>query len=452
MASPIELTLARYFDNDEVDTVNGSEITLTHDYNPKPGNGVDDITENINIQLSGTKSTVQASVNAINSILDVARRRASLGYGDRVFVKARADASAAWRRSEIIDGRLTVTDEGVRAGLSSGLRTPATLTITRRGWFENAVALELPLTNDNGTSSSPNYQRVYNCDDGAGTAPAIRNNWVSIPSASITGDLPSPVLMRAKLSSGNPIRLYASHGISYYGNVNDANFFWDQSGTADASCSGGYYKSTAISSSFDGELAVIQIATTDALRQLGGAPYHIVLRFRDTTSITNVKYQIGVVSGSSYVWYSDWKRITSVDVGEIMHDMGVVNIPFGVSTAWTNLKIIVLGSRLTANTETIGVDYAAIFGGEFVNLKNIFNSSFNADSVIYFGGLNKTLYRDDPTSGACKDVVAFGAETLTIIPGVDNIYHFAIQNTGSAAITIYADIRMRYNPRWSTPL
>lgn len=452
MASPLELKLTRYYENDENDTINGTAITLVHDYNPKPGDGETDISESIPIFFEGAQATVQSTINSVNQYLADARARAENGYGNRVYLESRAGTAAAWRRSEIIDGRLSIDDSGIRAGLASGLRTPATLSITRRGWFEDTAALSLPLTNSNGTFTYPNYQRVYNCDDGAGTTPAIRNNWISIPSASITGDLPAPVFIKIKLSSGNPIRLYAAHGISYNNNINHTYFYSDQSGTADANCSGGYYKSTAIPDSYDQELAAIVIANSAILRQLGGAPYRLVLRFRDTTSITNVKYQIGISTGGLYIWRSPWKRITSVYTGEIMHEFGPVNIPPGISTSWTNLRVSVLGSRLTSNTETIGIDYAVLFGGEFVNLKEIFNSSISADSVINYGGLNKVIYRDDVTNKACKDIIALGAETLTVVPGVDNIYHFAIQDTGGAAITVYANVGMRYNPRWSTPL
>lgn len=450
MASPIELKLSRYLDDDT--TLNGAEVTLAHIYNPKPGNGDDDVTESIPIFLEGEKSSVISTAGNINRMLAAARKRNEQGYGDRVYLMARAGTADAWYRTPIIDGRLAYTDDGIIAGLSSGQRTNATLSVTRRGWFEDSSESWLALSNANGTITGLNYLNVYNCNDGAGTAPNKRNNYAVAGSAIVTGDLPSPVRLEIKNNGTALSSAYVCASPSQYGAAIPAAYFADCSGSAIATCSGGSATVTSISTDAETTLASIDIQN-DNLKKLGGAPFHVIVRFADTTSLNNVKFSMRIINGAgtSVVWSSGWFMFPNPY--EVMQDMGVINIPPGNISEWWSGNVRIVGKRITANTETIKIDYMAFFGGAFARIRPVDYSRIKYGDKVIFGGGDRVLTRWDAgySTAAVKDLYAVGADTLTLYPGVDNVMLFATQGTAAdAPIENQIAVRASYRPRRST--
>lgn len=451
MASPIEAKLTRYYSGN---TLNGTAITLKHDYNPKPGDGESDITENIPIVITGVQATVQSTINSINQYLLDARSRAKNQFGDRVYIEARASASATWRRSEIIDGRLSVTDGGIRAGLTSGLRTPATLTITRRGWFEETELQNVLFYNANGTTTQEegnNPINLYNCSSEAGTVPSKLENYAVVDAANIVGDLPTPIL----INIGNPpgetavdkylISLVASH----YGTVSPVYYFKDQSGTADATCSGGAATSYTLSTSSETNMFTIAITGADTFSQLGGESFHILARFRNNTSLANVKFRLKFLSGSTTVWSGPQILLSDTD---IIQDLGVMNIPPGDSGSWGAGNLVITGQRTTAVSETIGLDFVQFFGGDYAELRGLVD--LTADGYLSYGGADRGLIHIQGGGAPTRDWIAYGADALRVYPGRDNMLLILSQTStpGTAEIDHATTIEAFYRPRWSTPL
>lgn len=454
MASPLELKITRYVNGDAlVDTLNGPEITLKHTYNPKPGDGESDISETVQLVLEGAQATVQSTVNTINRYLADARARNLNGYGDRVYIEARAGTAAEWRRSEITDGRLSVTDDGMQAGLASGTRTPAQLSITRRGFWENAAGTYLPIYNSNGTAASgTGWVDVFNCADGTGSAPNKRENWVKLAAAGISGDLPAPVTTWIKEQTVSfPIQnIYVGKVTGNNGTaaLAMADYLADFSGTSDANCAGGAYQSASISTDSETELFSVTLSTAATFMQLGGKPYHIMARFRDATSFADVRLRIKLLTGS-VIWTGPKFMLASTT--DLIQDLGVVNLPPGVPSEYSGLTMKVYGTRITGDTETINLDFLQYFGGEFVKLHQLVPSSVD---LYKYGGENRVLtrYNDHYITAPFMDMVGYGASSLTVEPGKEHAFLFLANGTASAPITNNMEIRMEYRPRWSSPL
>jgi hypothetical protein len=455
MANPLELKITRYVNGDALtDTLNGSAITLKHTYNPKPGDGETDISETVQLVLEGAQATVQSTVNTINRYLADARKRNANGYGDRVYIEARAGTAAEWRRSEITDGRISVTDDGMQAGLTSNARTNANLTITRRGWWENTAGTYLPIYNSNGTAASgTDWVDIYNCADNSGTAPAKRENYVKLAAAGISGDLAAPVTTWIREQTVVfPIQnIYVGKVTGNNGTaaLSMANYYADFSGSADANCSGGSFSPASISTDAETELFSASLTTSATMMQLGGKPYHVMARFRDTTSFADVRLRLKILSGSSTVW--NGPRFMLASTTDLIQDLGVVNLPPGMSSEWSGITLKLYGTRITGDTETINLDFLQYFGGEFVKLHQLVPSSHD---MYKYGGHNAALTRyDDHIDGKpFMDMVGYGAASLTVEPGKEHAFMFLANGTASAPITNNMEIRMEYRPRWSSPL
>lgn len=451
MASPIELKLSRYTNGDY--TLNGAEITLLHTYNPKQGNGVDDITESIPLQLEGSKATVRATINSINDFLASARRREEGGYGDIVYLMTRTGGTAeSWRRSIIKDGKLSVTDDGIIAGLNSGDRTSASLTITRDGYFDDLTYRSVEFYNANGTTlprPDDDPINLYNCNSGSGTAPTKLQNYAIVDAADIVGDLPAPISLLIGNSAGSIDKYYVSVTTPYEGTATPSYYFYDFSGTADASCSGGSAASYTLSTAAEADMFSATMTGGPLFQQLGGAPYHVIARFRNNTSLGNVRFRLKIKNGAATIWTGQQFMLPNTD---IMQDLGVVNLPPGLPYSFGSGVLVISGTRTTGSSETIGLDYIQLFGGDYAELQGLATS--DAGHYVNFGGRNKVISRMGAASMPYLDWIAYGSSTLMLRPGKDNMLQVVSQTStaGTAEIDHLNSISATYYPRWSSPL
>jgi len=453
MASPLEIKLSRHRYGSSL--LNGSEITLTHWYSPKAGNGVDDITESIPLQLTGSQSAVQLTINSINKMLDCARQFDENGYGDQVELMVRAGTASAWRTSPIRDGRLSVTEESVQAGLSSGDRTPATLNITRAGYFEGGTANFIPFYNGNGTANATDGINLLNCADSGGTAPALRQNYAYVNPADIQGDLPAPMTLwiRNEIDGGSALpvsKYFISAMTPHYDVISNANYYRDFSGTADATCSGGAAATYTLSTSDETDMFTANIASATTFLQLGGAPYHIIARFRNNTSLANVKFRLKFKSGTTTVWAGPQFTLPNTN---IIQDLGVVNMPPGASFGWGDGNLVISGQRTTASSETIGLDFIQFFGGDYAEFTGIVNAGDH--DYLYIVGRYEKIYRLNSFGNfPVMDWTANGKTALMLRPGDYNMLLILAQTStpGTAEIGHWNKLEGSYSPRWSLPL
>lgn len=449
MASPLEVKLTRYPNGDT--SLAGSAITLIADYAPIPGNGIDDISESIAIEIAGNKATIIAAINSINVFLADARARGENGYGDLVYIEARTGTSASWKRSEILDGRCGLTEAGVRL-LDKGLRAPATLTITRRGYFEDSTYYSVEFYNTNGTilpKPNDNPINLYNCNSGAGTAPTKLQNYAIVDAADIIGDLPAPMGLLIGNTAGSIDKYYVSLTTPYEGTATPSYYFYDFSGTADATCSGGAAASYTLSTAAEADMFSATMTGGSLFRQLGGAPYHVIARFRNNTSLANVKFRLKIKNGATTVWTGPQFLLPNTD---IMQDLGIVNLPPGLPYNFGSGTLVISGMRTTGVSETIGLDFIQLFGGDYAELQGLATS--DTGHYVNFGGKNKAIVRFGTGAVLYLDWITYGGNTLMLRPGKDNMFQIVSQTStaGTAEIDHLNSMSASYYPRWSSPL
>ena len=449
MASPIELKIVRYGSSD-VSGLIDEEITLVHNYNPKPGNGVDDISESIPLFLEGTQATVRASITTINNMLARANERNENGFGDNIYMMTRTGGTAeSWRRTRIMEGRLSATDGGIIAGLTSNNRTPVTLSITRAGYFEDDPQTYVPFYNSNGTLSGVNTINVFNCNSGAGAAPNKLENYALVHADGISGDLPAPINLRmTNATAGTAIdKYFVSLNTAGYGTANPSYFYYDISGTADATCSGGSAGTATLSTATETDMFTVNITGPTPFEQLGSKPYHVIARFGNNTSLANVKFRLKFKSGTTTIWSGPQFLLPNTD---IIQDLGVVNLPPGVASQWSDGNLVITGQRTTGSSETIRLDYIQLFGGTYSELNGIVPVVYG--EYVVFWGINKSISRHSTLS--YMDWVIYGSGALVLTPKKTNMLLIVAQTSTpeTAKIDRKTTISATYRPRWSSPL
>ena len=172
----------------------GSQIDLHEDgcvlldgYFPETTNQDEHVTETIEVRINGAYSVVQAKLRNINRMLVYASENTIGPFG--VWLRfAINDTDDLWR-SRVFGGQIDYDAKMAYYLKRSQLKIG--LILGRDGFWEGPEA-QIPLTNGNGTNNTAGLN-VYNCNDGSGTSPNKRNNYVEIAAASVGGDLPAPV-------------------------------------------------------------------------------------------------------------------------------------------------------------------------------------------------------------------------------------------------------------------
>ena len=175
-------------------TYGSTTITLALvDYTPTSAlASVAEVTERWEVHVTGaSKALLQAAIHEIERAFELARQHQANSFLDRVFLNFQPGGYEESYRSQILDGKIDFYDETLKwAWANAGF--DVRLTITRRNFWEGAEA-EIPLSNSNGERVIEDLLWVYNCADGDGVSPNVRENWADIDADDLEGDLPAPI-------------------------------------------------------------------------------------------------------------------------------------------------------------------------------------------------------------------------------------------------------------------
>lgn len=154
------------------------------------------VTEAIELVISGSSvDNARAKLRDIQRMITAAEQRSRAETGSKVYLTLQPLGDTVAWRSEVLSGMIMLDEEAM---LTLGQAIfPVTLVVTRQPFWEGALT-QIPLTNPNGTNDT--------------TGLAIDNgmiNYVGIAQSVILGDLPAPLEVQLRNTSGA--------GRSYYG-------------------------------------------------------------------------------------------------------------------------------------------------------------------------------------------------------------------------------------------
>mgnify|MGYP000939420027 CR=1 FL=1 len=365
-----------------------------------PGVAYRNVTRTLDLLLKGAStSALQTLARSIDALLVSAHRRQRTGKGPRVYVQIQLDSEASTWRSEILTGRLRMSDEALQQWI--GKKVEAQLFITTRFYWEGPET-ELQLS-ANGQSAATGGRSVDNAS----------NNWVQIASSQVGGVLPTPVKLTLTNNSG--------------GSVTYRNLFLAVNAFSDAAnfshtIAGGAYSSYSFTNTGSTQWTL----ASSLLQDTQGRWFRLLVRFSGWSG-TDIYIKPTLRDGSGLVplWEGDEVKLGTS--GTYFVDLGALPLPVGgYQTAWG--QMVLFWSVRATGSATIQVDRIqltpldsyrwlvqrglAIANGGAITDDNIEGITHAGGSPIY-----------SPKTGP-----------LFVFPGVlQRIY--VLQDTGSASAT-----------------
>jgi hypothetical protein len=324
-------------------------------YTPTASANGEPVSEPIELVIYGsTPDAMRAKLRDIQRALTAAERRAQALTGAKVYLNFQPSGDATTWRSEISGGVLVLDDKALTVFGQAQIK--ATLIVTRQAFWEGART-QIPLTNPNGTNNTGGLT----INNGA-------TNYADIAAASVVGDLPAPLEVRLRNTSGA--------GRGYYGFHIANNTF---APTIAAHIEGEANTSGAPASNLAGASGG-QIATV-ANNNPASISFNLAAntvnlyggRWARVLALCPTVFSGG--SGPIYGWaqlYDYYGLVTLyrtpmtlLRVDDYMQDFGAIPLPPGGSnaTGWTQM-VLRLWFRGVSSALTVAIDYVALAPAE----------------------------------------------------------------------------------------
>lgn len=408
----------------------GAFMALRYERGTQDERNEDGITETLSFLVAGANlAAIATSVRPIETLLEQAKRRARLHTGARVFFRVQWDTeSEAWQ-AEVTDGRLEDVDlaDQLRRG-----KIEMELVIVRR-FFETVNWTQLTLTNTNGTNNTAGLN-VYLVNDGVGTSPNDRVNYLAIDAAEITGSLPGAV--KIELANGNGAVAYWSNWFLSVNAFNDPTNFAHMI-EAESTVSGGGAQVNNAAYSGGAAWQYTQTGTHEqhytlsaaAVQDCAGMPFRVLLGFAsDDPPAGYVTAQIRDASGTVTLSSGDRVQMTGSTTQRPV-DCGVLTIPPGdYSIVYGALRLVLV--FYTATSQTVTTDWIALLPAETTRfVKGIVGALESAEKLV----VDESEERCYVTNGTNEfPYLTMQGQPLLLQPGVANrIYVIAARSTGT---------------------
>lgn len=416
--------------------------TYTPVYDPKS----ETVSESVQLVMDGP--AIMANAERIQRILEDARQRQADRVGERVYLVYKIGSGGEYR-SEILGGDLAVSQG--RMGMDN-IRwnfVNASLNITRRNWWDGDE-VELSITTMHGSGTGG--QDIDNFDDGL-----TGSNAIVIESADVDGDLPCPVRLKLKNTAAggsNVDRFYIGH------NVADPDNFWGTiegesatggSDVAEATCSGGEYKTTSWTSTSEGKRFEWSVPTA-TLDTCKGGLFVVMVRFFDQVySDLYMRFKLQAVVGA--VYYEVWNgNLALMGEDSQLEYVDTVRLPpyLPGQTGITDLALELWARRNQSGTHTINLDYLHLLPISPQSGFNAFKSvTRGVDENEYFthDSFEMIAYRTE-TGGDKSGEFSHYGKGVFLAPGKkQRLYVLTRDYNGFAYISQTWKVQVYYRPR-----
>jgi hypothetical protein len=393
----------------------------------------------------GSATNLQSDKRAIELALAQARRYQKKPIGDRVYVEYQPDGYSGYYRSEILDGRVELSDESTGwQWLDKNIEIRVAW--KRRHYWEGAET-QIPLTNGNGTNNTSGLT-VRNHDDGG----AGDDNYVQIAAADVAGDIDAP--LRLEMTNN-------------YNSATKASNFWiarnvlsdpanlthileaeaGSGGTtqADATCSGGNRKDFSWSATTEQELLSWDLSTA-LLNACSGNYFRVLARFLSMSySDMWMRWRIKLVLTT--IWEGPQFLLTA---SAPIQDLGVLQLPpymVGAGDLYP-LALVLCAQRKQSGTHYLYLDFAQLSALDGYRKLSPRGYGLEYQARIVDDGIGGFTYTDGwSPAGKTGHYVSTG-ERITVTPGrLQRIYFLHDTVAGSAAIERTLSVKAYYRPR-----
>ncbi len=406
------------------------------------------VTETAEINLRGTAAAMRATINAIEDMLQAAIQRQARGVGERVFVLYKpVDGDAAAYRSEVLDGRVMLSDEPMLRRFGDTSPTIRIGVVWQRAhWWEGALT-ELSIS-ANGQAAATGGRTIYN-------DPA-NGNWLQIAADQVTGVLPAPVRLELFNTTGAS-KNYRKVFLGVNANSDPANlthFLQAEArlsgGTlsADATCSGSGNNRLDFTASTITFSWTLPAAT---LQKTRGRVFRILARFASYFGAMYITPHIADANGT-IIWTGDEVAMDAVG-GETWRDLGAVSLPPGGYATDYGAHRLVLVFRGGALVQLDVLQLTATDSYRYLEMPATGVAVPNAGAIVH-DGIEGTASVLSGVGGTRTALASSYGGPLTLEPGtlqriyvLNQIYTGLSGGAGEAPIGGAINARAYYRPR-----
>jgi hypothetical protein len=385
-------------------------------------------------------SNISGYNRSINRALEYARLHND--DDDGVYFNWSIDSSTPTWRTRIINGQVQLDsklDHRYRRG-----RALLRLVFLHTPWWEGPEA-QTPLTNPNGNNNTTGL-RVYNCNDGSGSAPNKRVMYADIAAASVDGDLPGATRLEMT-SEYSPDSMYKFWiGQSWH---TPASFvpLYEFSGTSNAAASGGAQQQSMVQPGWQVSLGswTISEATVNAARGQFVKP---ILRFLDGNTDILLQYSITLLAGSVAIWAGQTVK-QDPNASGVLFEFPTFRLP-PRPVAIGGLSSLTLTLRAynpTANNVTVNLDCLYLVPVDGYR-KLITSAPVATNQQVVDDGINNVTYVINSISRKIPSARSIGSP-ITLWPATDQRLYFLLgSNTmNTSPVSASALVKLFYRPR-----
>ena len=407
-------------------------------------------TDAIDVFLLAASATDRENmVRAINRVFEHARRHPDDSNGAYVYFSV-DETQSAWR-ARLYDGVAALSRNWIAYQQRGAVKL--LVSFERENAWEGPEA-QLALTNTNGSNNTSGL-KVYSCNDGSGSAPNKRINWVSVSGEAVAGDLPGKTRLElTNLSTRETRQVWI--GQSWTNPTAITEVFEGEAGTGgttatDSTSSGGSYRTvTPVVNGSESYLVSWSLSAAQVSAWLG-AWTRAIVRF---SPIGNSQYTLQNTRFRLTLEYGAFKLadygLVSHDTGFWYMDMGGVRMPPWLAgqsgLAGVTARLYVLP---TLSNAPVAVDYLALVPADGFQYLTTSGWGVPQNNRIVIDGIEDRVYADaGDGTGKIGIIVSAGGDPLQLQPGRDQRLYFLFNDSADLAeITESMSVKLFYRPR-----
>lgn len=385
---------------------------------------------------NSSKTALQAQVNTINRLLNLAKHRQTKRTGDKVYLKLTVDGDSDTYRSEVLGGKLELGEDSLRH--YANIKVQARLYISRRYYWEGDDETELQLSKSS-VSATTGGVTIYNHDDGG----SGHDNWVQIAAAQVDGELPCPLRLTLTNNSGSSQGYRTFHiGTNAFSDPSNFTHIIEgedaESGgtvTSDSSCSGG---SKLVNNSWTGTNLVQFSISGSQLSKTEGRWFRLLMRLASLTSTCYIRPEIRDGNGLITL-YAGEEVLISSDVPII--DLGSVPLPpSAANVSWSQMRLTLV--MRAVGTASIQIDYVELMPTDSYATFTQLGYAITNGSIVTIDGIEGAIH------SAGFPIYSAPLPTVWVWPNkLQRLIFTHDENTGPVSIDNTISVRAYYRPR-----
>ena len=425
------------------------------DYVPRVGRDDRPITEPLTIGFSGGVTTARANVQILNRLLLQAANYDRNRAGKRVYAEFDPDTSGTVYRSKLYNGIVEMTPDVLGGQWGSGT-VELNISWTRQPFWDGPLT-QVPLSNTSASSTTDGIA-INNRNDAAG------ENWASISSSDVVGDLPSPIkieMLNATTDANATDEIYFWHNVYstplLFNTILEGEASTSGTSTTDATSNSLAYGAFTWSEITETKFAEWTIPSTDLVDAAGGR-FSVLARWPSVFPYTDCSLRLKLETPTTYdeLWKGPLSLIaptTDTYNQRELNQLGTLRLPpdyIPGQAAPAPIVLSVYGVRATTDTHAVNIDYLQLspVADEYGWLRfRAVDPGIGIDQTLLHDETEGYTHLQNSSGQDAPRFTAYGGPIL-LTPNVDQkIYINTCDYLGISDIAQTWTVKLWYRPR-----